>query len=687
MKYRTGVVSFIVFLMLTMALAKTTLAEDKEGSNSHESTAVLEEVVVTATRDREEVRQIPANVTVITARQIEQSGATTIPELLERQESIQFRDYSGNGASTAAIDMRGFGGDNPFGKTLIMLDGMRMNPTDMSTFNWMQIPLNNIERIEIVRGTGSVLYGDTAIGGTINIITKQGSGKPQFNAGVSISSYGMHDERAGVSGSEGRLSYAATAENRFGWGYRDRSKSDAQGGNFNLAYQAAESIRLSLEASINNNSYQWPGALTKAQMEADRRQAANPNDDQKDSGLTLSGHVDADMGTFGRFDIGFQYAERDRKANMDSWGQWTETSDQTLALTPKYILDKNIAGRANKLTVGLDYYSQPYKKDFFRNRETSVRTSWADFLRSSTGGYIRDEFAVFKKLILNAGYRIDSTIIGGSMTDTVTSSNSFAYADKRYNAEAWEVGLTYLLGEKSKIFTKYGTLFRIPFMDEIASYNGFSSGSFNRNLEVEKGSTMEAGTQFFPLKDLKIGMTVFRTDMTDEIQYVYTSTWTGENRNVGKTRHDGIEASVSYEMKGWFRIYGNATYQKATYEDGQYNKKEMYLVPNRMANLGVDIFLPGRITLQPDVRYVGDRFLSQDFTNTAEKLEAYTLLNVALLYRPTICKVHLTAFIGADNLANVKYVSFGSNNSSWGGANTYYPMPGVVFKGGLSFAF
>ena len=83
------------------------------------------------------------------------------------------------------IDMRGFGGDNPFGKTLIMLDGRRLNRTDMASINWLQMPVNTIEKIEIVRGPGSVLYGDAAIGGVINIITKKGKGKPKFNASFS----------------------------------------------------------------------------------------------------------------------------------------------------------------------------------------------------------------------------------------------------------------------------------------------------------------------------------------------------------------------------------------------------------------------------------------------------------------------------------------------------------------------
>lgn len=671
---------FNLFLPLGGVLAK-------EPRDPHERAIVLEEMVVTATRDWEEIRKTPANVTVITTRQIEESGATTIPELLVQQESILFRDYTGNNGATSMIDMRGFGGDNPFGKVLILVDGVRMNPMDMSTFNWMQIPLQNVERIEIVRGAGSVMYGDTAIGGVVHIITKKGYGKPLFQMAVIAGSYGLHDERFSVSGSEGKLSYAGTFENRFSWGYRDRSKTDAQGGNINVGYDLSDKLNLSFGAAWNNNVYELPGELTKTQRDADRTKASNPNDDQKDIGLKFFGRIEAKCGPFGSFDLAVQYAGRDRRANMDSWSQWSYTNDQTLLLSPRYFLEKDVLGHTNKLTVGLDYYYQPYKKEFYKSRESSVRDQLAEFLRSGVGVYIRDEFSVLKQLILHGGYRLESATIGGSYTDWATPANSFAYSEKRHTAEVWEMGLTWLVGKKSKIFAKYGTVFRIPFLDEIASYNGFGAGSFNRNLDKEKGASMEVGAQYSPIDDLRIGVTIYRIDLKEEIQWVATGVSTGENRNVASTRHEGIEMSLDYRLKKWARLYGNATYQRATYEDGEYNKKEMFLVPNRMAYLALDLYLPWDITVRPEMRHVSERYLSQDFKNTAEKLEAYTTFGLSLFYRPVIGRLHVTAFFAIDNLTDVKYDSFGSDNSSWGGASTYYPMPGVTYRGGLSISF
>jgi iron complex outermembrane receptor protein len=266
-----------------------------------------------------------------------------------------------------------------------------------------------------------------------------------------------------------------------------------------------------------------------------------------------------------------------------------------------------------------------------------------------------------------------------------TPANDFTDRDKTYNAEAYEAGLTWLVGKKSKVFAKYASVYRIPFLDEVASFNG-GGGGFLTSLEKERGISMEVGTQFYPLDNLKIGLTLFRIDMEDEIQYVGVFP-TGYNQNAGKTRHDGAEFSLSWLWEKRARLYGNFTYHLATVEDGIYNKKEMALVPSRMANAGVEIYLPYDLMLRPEVRYVGDAFLSQDFNNIAEKLDGYTLLSLYLSYKPSFGKVSMTTFFGVDNLADVKYSSFGSYNGAFGGINTFYPMPGITFKGGLSFAF
>jgi iron complex outermembrane receptor protein len=116
-----------------------------EPGDKGEKVFALEDLVVTATRDPQEIRKLPANVSVITREEIQNSGAVTLVDILERQAGIHFRSYSGN-TSQAFIDLRGFG-ENAFGRTLILLDGRKLNRPDMAGINWLQVPLGIIERV------------------------------------------------------------------------------------------------------------------------------------------------------------------------------------------------------------------------------------------------------------------------------------------------------------------------------------------------------------------------------------------------------------------------------------------------------------------------------------------------------------------------------------------------------------
>lgn len=681
MRFRFGVFGLVLWVILAFLPARV------KADMNLPAPWVMEEMVVTATRDKEEVRRIPAHVTVITEREIRESGATSLIEVLERVEGIHFRDFSGN-SPQASIDMRGFGGDNPFGKSLILLDGRRLNRPDMSSINWLEIPLSQVEKVEVVRGTGSVMYGDGAVAGVINIITRKGAGKPTVGAQALIGSYGLHDEKLWISGTRGKLSYALSGTNRFSFGYRERSKTSFQGGGLELGYELSPRLRAFVGVDFAQTQYELPGALTKAEMAINRRQyqPGHNNDDAKDRDGGVNGRLEADFGAWGRMSVNLAQSQRTVETNMDSWWQWVNYHMTTSAINPQYIWEKALtAYLKNKLTIGFDYRYEPYKKDLYADREKNSKKAWADLDKTAAGVYLRDELTLGERFILAGGYRKERTLIEGSYTDTTSPADCFYDREKIYNAEAWEVGITYLLGKKSRLFSRYSTVYRIPFLDEVASITGLPGTGFLSNLEKEKGRSWEVGMELYPLSNLKWGVTAYRIDMSDEITYVGTFP-TGYNQNIGHSRHEGVEINISWLPVKMLRLYGNFTYQKASFEDGEYNKRELPLVPNRMANLGMEIALPYEVTVRPELRYVGDAFLSGDYANTGEKLGSYTLLNLYLQYRPRIKNFPLTAFLGIENIMGVEYSSYGIDMRPWS-PNAYYPMPKATVKGGISFAF
>ncbi len=161
---------------------------------------------------------------------------------------------------------------------------------------------------------------------------------------------------------------------------------------------------------------------------------------------------------------------------------------------------------------------------------------------------------------------------------------------------------------------------------------------------------------------------------------------TNRNENLDKTRHQGAEGTFSYLWEKRFKIYGSYTYHKATFEAGSYNGKELPLVPNWMARVGAEWYLPGAFMLRPEVRFVSDAYMSGDQDNNGEKLSAYQVYDLFLFYRPEWDRCKVSAFVGVENLNNEKYATIGVEETAYS-PQAYYPMPERTIKCGVSFEF
>ncbi|MBU4463117.1 MAG: TonB-dependent receptor plug domain-containing protein, partial [Proteobacteria bacterium] len=167
----------------------------------------MEETVVTASRIEELLKYSPDSVTIVTGEEIQKKGKQTVIDVLKDVPGISIAQYGSPGGGSS-IYMRGTNNAH----TLIMIDGVRVGDP-MATDGKMSIAdlsTDNIERIEIVRGAQSVLYGSDAIGGVINIITKKSKGKPKFYLSSEGGSFETFREKVGVSGSNDKINYAAS---------------------------------------------------------------------------------------------------------------------------------------------------------------------------------------------------------------------------------------------------------------------------------------------------------------------------------------------------------------------------------------------------------------------------------------------------------------------------------------------
>ena len=333
--------------------------------------------------------------------------------------------------------------------------------------------------------------------------------------------------------------------------------------------------------------------------------------------------------------------------------------------------------------MGLDYYDETLNLEIFTDISKDTTSSLTEIKKSSVGYYINDEFNILDELILSAGARIEKAKIKGNEVNPITSIQSFD-EEKNHRGKAVSAGLTYLIGEKSKVFTRFTKLYRYPFIDEQASYQGWGN-AFNKELEAEEGKNYEMGTELYPIKNVRFAITLFRIDMEKEIVW---NNATSRNENLDETRHQGLEFNGSYKFGKKANIYGNYTYQEAKFTKGIYNDKDIPLVPNHKAFLGLELFFPYGFSLVPELRYVGECYLGDDKNNNGEKLSDYSLVDILLRYRPPNHKYKLLVFVGAENLFNEEHSTMGFEDYLEDqDYNTYYPSPGRTLKAGLSLMF
>ena len=631
------------------------------------------EIVVTAGRVEEEADWIPASVSVITAEDIDASGQTTIVDLLKNLSGIHFRTSSGN-ASQAEISMRGFG-ENSHGRVLVLLDGRKLNRPDMAGINWLQIPLQSIERIEVVRGANSVLYGDHAVGGVINIITKRGTEDLSLSFSAQGGSFAFNQERAGLSGSAGALSFSVNGEHTSTDGYRERSGYRSIGLTTDLGWDSGGFITPSLSLSYEKLFFEMPGDLTKAEMEADPTQAENSADEVNEQ------HVNIDLGiTAGRDEsrqlamnliYGLKFIQNDIPS---SFLPYTDLALHTFGFTPKLSLSGEMLATDNRFITGIDAYYDILKYDKFDEQARINKNLSFLVTKLALGFYLQDDLTVLDNLLLSAGARYDLALF---KAETKLTEGTPIDDQKFHQAPVFDIGLVYGFGQSARVYARYGTLFRYPFTDEQVSMYGFGSDTFLTDLEAEKGWNLEVGAEVGFAGLLTLKSNFFLLDMEDEIAY---NSLTFQNENMDNNRHLGFEGGILFAPLTWLELSGDYTYTKTTFTQGDNKGKEVPMVPNHKISGLTAISLPAGLTVTFSGNYTGESFVGGDPDNSQEKLAEYLLFDILCRFTPAGLKGKLELSFSIENIMDTMYASYAYYSG-------YYPAPGRSWKVGGSYQY
>ena len=663
MKHLVSIVTLSAFLVFTHSFL---LAQEKE--------ITLEEIVITATRDVEEVRKIPANVTVITQDQIRESQVETVVDLFRDQVGVVVKDVYGNGKS-ATVDLRGYGETAPT-NVLVLVDGRRVNQIDLSGVDWTQIGLDQIERIEVVRGSGSVLYGDNSVGGVINIITKKPREPFSFQAGVALGSYNFNKEYGSMSGTWGPFSAILTMAYNATDGYRENGLLRAKNVGGRIIYDLNDNVSFNLSGAFNRDKEGLAGGLTQEEIDQLGRRATLTPDNQAE---TDDGYGDlgtqVKLGDFGRIEGNLSYRDR-QVANFfdfpsDFYTYKDKRSINTWGFTPRGILEKPLWNFPNKLIFGLDFYRSDSKVDWKTVFFAFPASGGSDITQRSVGLYLLDEFSILEQLILFFGFRYQN------VTYDISEVNPLLKDNVRDWAPAWNVGLNYLFDKRSSVFFSIRRSFRFPTTDELILV--YPLAQVNPAIKPQTGYDYEAGIRHAFNDNVEAYLTLFWIDTTDEI-FFNPDTFISEN--YPKTQRKGVEIGGRVTPVPWLSVWANYGYIQPILRGGLFPGNQIPGVPTNKGAVGASVGPLKGLFLSANATLVGSQYLISDWANHVEKQPGYYTLNAKLSYTWK----GLNAFLGVNNITDQKYSEFAVTNGL-GTVQRFYPSPETNFMGGLSYSY
>jgi len=660
----------LLTLLFFLAVCDIARAEDKQLS----SNAVrLEPIVVTASRTEKSLSDVPASMSVITKEDIENSNVRIVPDALKNLEGIYAYDSSGVGAA-GTVNMRGFyGGMSSY--QLVLIDGVPQNKGKDKLVDWDLIPVNNIERIEILRGPASSLYGDNAMSGVINIITKKPSDAPHAGASFSYGTYNTQNYTSYLSGTFDRLGYYLGVSSRLTSGFREHGNYENVQvyGKTNYSINDAHELKFSFDYSGKTQGA-FPWSLSEAQIAQNRRQARPGT--ENDSAGTNKFNTDLthhwNIGTSSYLETTFYYLHEDMNSFYTSGAMQTTTREQienenTYGLPIRLKTISEIIGMSHLFVIGVDLeiddfgyneYGAP-----FQNR--GALTNSYDVSRNRVGPYVQDEIKIIDTLKAVFGVRYDWVKFNFDDKRVMSNSNDTTMSKVTPNC-----GIVFTYQEESELYGNFGQAFRTPTIGQMFTYGS----SANTDLLPEEATNYEVGVRHRFNDRLKATASVYWMNINNEIWYDNASR---KYQNYGKTSHSGMESSIEFKVVKWATTFGNYTYVKAINENGDFEDKFLTNVPINKGSVGVNICTDFGFKTYIASTWVGTAFI--DSANN-DKLGHYNTVDMKISYKYK----WLEAFFSVYNMLDKGYNSSGYKS---GKTNYFTPEPGRTFAFGVAADF
>ncbi len=631
--------SWLFVTVLCFILCQQSLLQ--AGQKEEEVLTVMDEMVVSASRIPEKEEIVPANVSVITAEDIQRTAAQSVPDVLKHEAGIHVSDYTGTGRRTD-IDVRGFG-ETAGANTLVMVDGRRINPPDMSGVDWTSIPLERIERIEVIRGGGSVLYGNNATGGVINIITRKGAKEPTVSTATSLGRYNYFKQAVEFSGSSENWLYNFDVGYTDTDGYRDNSQLRSRTAGLNLSYED-QWYGADLQAGIKDDSYGLPGAISADQS---RRSTNTPDDDAEstDQFVQFTPYIQPDHDS--EISLALQARRYESESQWPSMDAQREYDIYDYGLCPQYTRDFELLGLSQTIVAGLDY-----------KRSKLEEPGVDDKKRQEAGAFIQDRIRLRPDLFLTLGYR--------------STWSEFDVPEQResFTIDSTNLGLTYNYSPDSKIFASFDRAFRTVLLDELGG------PEFDQILDPQISEHYQAGIRHRFSDMLQVGASLFLIETRDEILYDPQEMdpvqfFPGQNVNYDKTRRQGLELEARLDPQPWLSVTAGYTWMDHELRRGRYSGNPIPGVAEHSTQASALIRPLEDLSLDVRGRWIVDKSMISDWQNeVGDDWEGgdYFVLDAMLNYQWR----YFTFAAGVNNVLGEEYSEYGTYQNEQA---SIYPAP------------
>ncbi len=595
----------------------------------------IEEIVVTATRTKQSIKDVGSSITVISNKQIENSKSQLIHEVLEQVPGIEVTRSQGIGGTTS-IFMRG----GSSSQTLVFIDGVEIKSATSGAFNFGNLTTDNIERVEVLRGPQSTLYGSEAIGGVINIITKKGKGPTKIGLNSEYGSHETYKETINMSGGKESSDYSASVSYLKTHGI-DFSDGASDGKEEDGYENFTGSMRLGVNF-LDNGRADTTLRVSHSDLELDDTGIDDVDKRQKTEEIFFSAKAEKaffnDMWKpsllVSVYDLelngtDFDFESEDAAKAASSTGSLTAGVNKNLnsdsfriptrVWKAEHQSDVTLFD-INTLTVGYEMEVQEGENIGGISKQTIYNHAY----------YLQNQIKLFDSLNLTMGLREDRhSEFGNNLTYRSSIS---------YNLEDYGV----------RFHGSWGKGFRAPSINELFFPN---FGNPELNPEESKGWDFGIEKELLEGK-LVFDATYFENDFTDLI--FFTSLPDGSFRaiNIGKAEAEGVEAALTYNPFGWLSFIGSYTHNDTTDRD---DHDQLARRPRRKATFALNVQPLEKLNVNLTGLMIRDRINSD-----GSDMDDYW--TVGLVTKYDLTKL-ISAYIRAENLFDYEYEEVTGFNS------------------------